>query len=242
MPQVHKKIAVLSALAAWLCLAPVSAAREGDAQATQLLSKVRAALGGEESLAKVRALSFDLTSGGSTGAPFVTGHALALPDKYQQTTPTLAFTLSGKEYWSSTGDTSAAETVRRQMVRWMIVLLVPKPESLGLTLTVRQGVAVPDGAETADVLSYAGPEQFSVDLFIDHATNRPLGYTWPFWSQRPQPGFFARFANYHPTQGIQFPGLINSQVALGQAKPSITQATVTNVQVNPDMGTRFVRK
>lgn len=216
--------------------------------ANTLLSRARMALGGEAALAKVQGLTFELTSVMGSRPAHVSNHSLLLPDRYEQVTPAFTFTLAGTEYWSSQGSAASASTVaalamRRQFARWAIIFLASDPQVLGMTLNGRSAVPMPDGSGVADVLTYAGRDQFALDLFLDRESGRPVAYSWPFWSDRPGPGFLATFAEFRDVGGISFPSVINARSGFGDAKKSETHSTVSKIVVNPTgLATRFVRR
>jgi hypothetical protein len=208
-------------------------------EAPELLAKARAAIGGEEALARVTGLAFKLsTLAGARTSPHVGEHGLLLPDKYVQSTPTRASFIAARDYWSVPVNPAMAEVnqihMRRQLARWAIILLVPKPELLGMTARERRGVRPPGSLPLADVVTFEGADQFTLDLFLDPETGHPVGYSWPFWTDRIGAGWFAaRFDGYSEIDGVRFPSTIEARYGFDEGPGTLNRSTITDLVTNP---------
>lgn len=227
-----------------------SGASDQASLASELWLKARTAVGGHLALAKITGLTFDselmVQSERSRRQS-----TLLLPNGYQQTDERLKFTLFDGAYWTVPDNGRSQNVVhiqaaRRAFLNKAITLLIVKPEDVGLSMTARRNVRLPQTTQSGDVLSYTGPDAFFLDLFLDQETGLPIGFTWPWWSLPPGPqeSYSVRFVDHQEVGGLKFPKTMEtrSQAVPGGA-PTTSRSTLSNVRLNPpDIADRFVRR
>lgn len=250
-PFVHLLIVVAGTSIAAVDFSSVETSAPQPAVAGRLLQRARAAIGGDSVLDKIHGLSFETTLIRPDKSTFGTSHFLIPPDKYANETATATFTFSRGEYWGSgaaiiSGSKTGQIEMRRAFWRWMVQFLAPKPETISAEMRIagREGVPMPDGQGTANVLSYSGPDGFSIDLFLDPASGRPLGYTWPWWRSPPtsSAGFLCRFTTFSAVDGFKFPTESDVTTPGNDGTLYHSVSKTANLKINPaGLAARFQR-
>jgi len=195
---------LMSLLSVGLTIATVAAQVVGDTKATALLQQARAALGGDGRLAAVHALSCSGTFTRELDDRQLSGDltiALEMPDKLLRTesmrpmgdfTIVSAVGLNGDALLRDqhavnappgamirmppppTGDAEAQalRNARADMARTVLAFLLTSTPSFPLELSYAGEAEAADGR--ADVIDARGSGSFSVRLFLDRSTHRPL--------------------------------------------------------------------
>jgi hypothetical protein len=192
----------VSILSLALTFASFIARASGDARSTELLAEARAALGGEARLAQVQGLSAAGTFQRQVGERQLQGDLtvdVQLPDKMVRTdsmnpigdaTIVVLQGINGDQLLRSTrtinggpnmmirtaapggadAEAQALRTQRAELARFAIAMLLTSPIPLEYAYA---GEAESDEG-TADVVDAKGPGSFTVKLFLDKKSHRPL--------------------------------------------------------------------